>query len=190
MTGLEKIVEQIMQEAQTTSEEKLSETKKEVEKILSEAKRKRESCYALEIEKADADAKQLLLRGQSAAALQERKLLLEAKQQMIQQIFEEAVNVMQKLPQEEYFHLLLHMVDRYALPESGTIHLSKEDLERMPERFLQELRNRKIAISEEPARIHGGFILSYGEILENCSFEALISENRETLQDQIASLIF
>ena len=45
MTGLEKIVEQIRQEAQSASEEKLAQTKKEAEQILEEEKKKRNIDY-------------------------------------------------------------------------------------------------------------------------------------------------
>lgn len=190
MTGLEKIVEQIEQEAKAASEEKLAKTRKEADQILADAKVKRESSYEAAIKLADADAKQLLLRGQSAASLQERKLLLEAKQQIIQQIFEESAKTMRSLNIEEYFALLLRMVDRYARGENGNMSLSRQDLDRMPASFVKELENRKITISKEPARISGGFLLSYGETEENCSFEELLSANREKLQDQIVKFIF
>lgn len=190
MTGLEKILDQIKQEAQTASEEKLAEAREEAKKLLADAKKNRESSYAAAIEAIDADVQQLLLRGQSAASLQERKMLLEAKQQMIQEVFENVVDTMLQLPQEEYFKLLLRMVDRYALQEKGCIHLSQQDLDRMPDSFTRELDVRQITIAEKPAQLSGGFILSYGEIEENCSFDALLAENREKLQDQIVQLIF
>ena len=190
MTGLEKIVEQIKQEAQATADEQIAQSKKEAEQILADAKKKLESSYIAAMEQADAHAKQILLRGESAASLQERKMLLEAKQQIIQQIFDEAIDTMQKLPIKEYFELLLRMVDRYALEENGTIHLSQQDLDRIPEFFMDELKKRQITISKESARLNGGFLLSYGDIEQNCSFEALLSANREDLQDQIVTLIF
>ncbi len=190
MTGLEKIVEQIMQEAQAAADEQIAQSKIEAEKILADAKIRLESAYIAAMEQADEQVKQVLIRGESAASLQERKMLLEAKQQIIQQIFDEAINTMQQLPRKEYFELLLRMVDRYALEENGTIHLSQQDLDRIPEFFMDELKKRQITISKESAKLNGGFLLSYGDIEQNCSFEALLSANRDNLQDQIVRLIF
>lgn len=190
MTGLEKIVEQIKEEAQAASEENLAQTKKEGEELLAEAKQKREEARAIAVKQIDADAKQRLLRGQSAAALQKRKLLLEAKQQIIKEILADALDTMLHLNQEEYFGFLLRMVRRYALKEPGTIYLSRLDLERMPESFRRELEEKNIMISEEPATLTGGFLLSYGDIEENCSFDALLAENRDALQDQLVKVLF
>lgn len=190
MTGLEKIVEQIRQEAQSASEEKLAQTRKEAEQILAEEKKKREVSYDMAMKQIEADTRQLLLRGQSAADLEERKMILEAKLQIIQQIFEEAIDRMLHLSAKEYFTLLLHMVDRYAFKENGILHLCQKDLDRMTDSFESELRNRQITISQEPVQVSGGFLLSYGEVEENCSFEELLAANREHLQDQIVAIIF
>ena len=153
MAGLEKIIDQIIQEAKDTSNQQLDETRIEANQILEEARIKREAYYTAMMEQVDAEIKQLLERGESAANLQKRKLLLNAKQQIIEQIFEDATDAILKLPDQEYFNLLLHMVDRYSLSQDGTIHMSKQDLDRMPESFQMELHKRNIAI-ENLSLIH------------------------------------
>ena len=190
MAGLEKIIDQIIQEAKDTSNQQLDETRIEANQILEEARIKREAYYTAMMEQVDAEIKQLLERGESAANLQKRKLLLNAKQQIIEQIFEDATDAILKLPDQEYFNLLLHMVDRYSLSQDGTIHMSKQDLDRMPESFQMELHKRNIAIENEPERICGGFILSYGEIEENCTFDALFDQYSEDLLDKVKTILF
>ena len=74
---------------------------------------------------------------------------------------------------------------------------SKTDLERLPQNFLdslevslKDIKNASLTISEEAAQIDGGFILKYGEIEENCSFEALFIDSKDELQDKINAFLF
>lgn len=175
---------------QADSEVQLVKTRQEVEQILKEAEKNRQAQYEMSIKQVDAEVKQLLDRGKSATDLQKRKLLLDAKQQLIQRIFRDALDTILKMQQEEYFKLLLGMVDHYALNEQGEIHFSEQDLGRMPDSFVREMEKRQITISKQPVRMRGGFLLSYGEIEVNCSIEALLEANREILQDQIVKLVF
>lgn len=190
MTGLEQIVDQIKQEAMTASNEKLEATKLEAKQIIENTKKDIESSTVQFQQQVEQERKQLELRGNSAAQLQKRKRLLQAKQEMIQQIFDDSIETMLHMNEKDYFSLLLRMVDRYALNEPGTIQMSEQDIERMPESFHEELTKRNIIISDQSAKVNGGFLLNYGDIEENCSFEALIAVNREKLQDQIVAMIF
>ena len=47
-----------------------------------------------------------------------------------------------------------------------------------------------LKISEEAAEIKNGFVLDFGGIEENCTFDALIDQNIEELQDKVKSLLF
>lgn len=55
---------------------------------------------------------------------------------------------------------------------------------------LQSRANGRLTLARQPARIDGGFILLYGDIEENCSFEALFSGAHEQLQDEVQRLLF
>ena len=51
-------------------------------------------------------------------------------------------------------------------------------------------KDADLKISETPANIKNGFVLSYGDVEENCSFDALIEASKETLQDKIGQMLF
>jgi len=59
----------------------------------------------------------------------------------------------------------------------------------MPKDFEKEIKSiaekkgGKIQISTEPAKISDGFILVYGEIEENCTYDAIFASNRDILRD-------
>lgn len=190
MTGLEKITEQIREEARIASEQELKKTREEVEQINEEGLQNREALKASFVSQTNSQVELLLGRGEALAALQKRKILLKAKQETIEDVIKNAKEMILNLPDNEYFDLLLKMLNRYAKAEAGSILFSPRDKQRVTESFLKELEQRSITLAGESEKIDGGFILVYGDIEENCSFEALLAASKEELQDRISTLIF
>ena len=56
--------------------------------------------------------------------------------------------------------------------------------------FEKTVKIFNIKISEKPAEIENGFILTYGLISENCSFRAIIEAERDSLRDMAAAELF
>lgn len=190
MTGLEKIIDEIKLEAKKASDEVIAKTQSEVDEILAHASKEREEKYAVQQQEAKQEVELLENRGLAAANLLKKKMLLQAKQQILQEMIEGAKQSILDLPEKDYFELLLHMVERYALSQESTILLSQRDLERVPDTFAKALKEQNITISSQTRNIDGGFILVYGEVEENCSLEALFAASKEILQDKISALIF
>lgn len=193
MAGIDKILEQINRQAQDAAEKIHKEADCQVREIARQAQDAgREEALKIE-EKADAQCKDILERGKSSAAVVKRKALLQAKQQIISDIIRQAKAVLLNLPEDEYFTLLLKMVDKYAKKDSGQVAFCQKDFARMPQFFRDELQGRtngKLTLARQAVRIDGGFILIYGEIEVNCSFEALFSSAYEQLQDEVHRLLF
>ena len=187
MAGIDKILEQINRQAQDAAEKIHKEADCQVREIARQAQDAgREEALKIE-EKADAQCKDILER------VVKRKALLQAKQQIISDIIRQAKAVLLNLPEDEYFTLLLKMVDKYAQKDSGQVAFCQKDFARMPQFFRDELQGRtngKLTLARQAVRIDGGFILIYGEIEVNCSFEALFSSAYEQLQDEVHRLLF
>ncbi len=190
MTGLEKIIEQIQQEAKSASDQELARAREEAQRILDEGTEEREAYKASFLAQTKSQVELSLGRGEAAAALQRKKILLKEKQQIISQIIEQAKESILNLPEKEYFELLIKMLNRYAKDGNCSILFSARDKDRLPQDFLNELEKRSIVILEDRGKIDGGFILVYGEVEENCSFEALFAASKEVLQDKISAIIF
>ena len=190
MTGLEKIIDEIKQDAKKASNEELAKAQLEVDEIYALAKIEREDKFAALQQEVKQEVELLQNRGAAAANLLKRKMILQAKQQILQEMIEGAKQSILDLPESEYFDTLLHMVKRYALQQDSTIMLSKRDLGRVPETFVKVLKEQNITISTQSRNIDGGFILVYGEVEENCSLEALFAASKENLQDKISALVF
>lgn len=197
MTGLEKILKAIEEEAQGLADAVIAEAKKQADEILAAAKLEAEQKSKQIAEKSAADVKAIISRAESAAALQEKKILLNAKQQIISNIITKARNSLATLPDSEFTDIILKMVKKYAHNKPGKILFSAADKLRLPKDFdvrlksaLSDKASASLAIAEGSANIDGGFLLIYGDIEENCSFDALFSAAKEVLQDKVNSLLF
>ena len=90
MTGLEKITDQIQEEAKASAARRLEAAQKEADAVLAEAK---DACAAMEAEAAEKTAAMKANyegRVKSSAEQQRRTALLRAKQEIIAEVIEEA----------------------------------------------------------------------------------------------------
>ena len=197
MTGLEKILKAIEEDATNAANSVIAKANREAEEITNAAKAEAEKKRAEIAKKSEADIKALLSRAESAAALQEKKLILKEKQQIISNIISKAQYSLSNLTDQEYFEVIIRMVKKYALAQAGNIVFSAADKIRLPKDFDSELtkalENRagaSLSISDETRNLDGGFILIYGEVEENCSFNALFGAAKEDLQDKVNAILF
>ena len=197
MTGLEKIIKAIETEAQANADKIIAEANEEANRLLSLAKEEAKQGVAIVAERPASEIKAIKNRAESAAKLLIRQKILDAKQQVINDIILKANNKLASLPDTEYFDIILQIVKKHAHPQAGIIMFSRADLDRLPKKFeksldeaIKGIPNASLTISKEDARLDGGFILVYGDIEENCSFEALFSEAKEELQDKVNAFLF
>lgn len=190
MSGLDKILEHITDEAQKEAEKILNSARTEADKILSSGKAETDALTAAIVKQSEADVASSVQRIKSAAQLKEKRILLQAKQDKIEEVFKGAVDYLTHLDEDAYFEIICRMISRYASGEKGEILFNASDLQRLPAAVKEEAASHGLTVSDKKADISGGFILSYGDIEENCSFEVLIETSREELQDKVGQLLF
>lgn len=196
MSGLEKIISQIEEDAGHSAEEIIREAREQAEAILGAADEECEKIKAQAQQKAETRREDILRKSRSAAVMQQKRELLSEKQRLIGEIIEEARASLYGLDGKSYFLLIAQMLKKHVQPGKGTICFNRKDLDRLPEGFektIQETAAAKggeLTVSRTPAAIDGGFILVYGGIEENCSFASVFADSREKLQDQIHALLF
>lgn len=196
MTGLEKIISQIQEEANTLAEKKTEAARKEADEILAEAKA---ACADLE---AEAEEKNAVLktnydgRVRSSAEQQRRTALLRAKQEIIAEVIDQAYTTLKEKDVQGYFLTMEKILKTYALAEAGEIYFSAEDLARMPADFEKKIeaaakeKGGSLVLKKEPKEIADGFVLVYGGIEENCTLKALFDAKKDQLQDKVNEILF
>lgn len=197
MTGLEKILKAIDDEAQARADEIINEGKKQADEILSAAKQEADQKCAEIAQRTSNEIKSIISRAESAAALFEKKAILEAKQKIIAENIKKARESLSALSDDEYTETVIKLIKRYAHCAPGQILFSASDKKRLPVDFfdkvnlaLKEKKGASLILADKSADIDGGFLLVYGDIEENCSFDALFEAAREDLQDKVNFYMF
>ena len=196
MTGLEKITDQIQEEAKASAARRLEAAQKEADAVIAEAKN---VCAAMETETAEKIAAMKVNyegRIKSSAEQQRRTALLRAKQEIIAEVIEEARLTLKKKDAQSYFLTLEKILKTYALAENGEIYFSAEDLARMPADFEKKIKTAakekggSLVLKKEPKAIADGFVLVYGGVEENCTLKALFDAKKDELQDKVNAILF
>jgi V/A-type H+-transporting ATPase subunit E len=196
MSGLDKLLRQIESTAQDNANAKIEQARQQAEQLILEAENKAKEESQIKLQKNSEEVEDIIKRAKSAASLHKRKAVLSAKQQIIQETIHRTRELLKSMPSEEYFDLLQKMILHYSLPMNGEIIFSKHDKERFPADFEHQLNKSlkanggSLKLSAEDRPIDGGFILVYGEVEENCSFDAILASKEDILQDKVNKILF
>lgn len=196
MTGLDTILESIRKDGRENAAAILAKAQQEAAVIKSrgeeDAQLRREEILRDAPQQAQDAADRML----SSAHREQRRILLTARQALIQETLEAAEKSLFDLPDQEYFTVLLGLAAKRALPQKGELVLGSRDFARMPADFGKKLQaalpqGAELTVGEKPnPAIDGGFLLLYGGIEENCTFRALFDDKREELQDLTNQILF
>lgn len=194
MTGLDKIILAIDGEAERTALSVRLAAEKKAAQITAEGESRAQEAY----EKYLADCRRECLRelenAKSSAESNSRSELLACKSELIDRAERAAAEKIAAMTDSEYFALILRLADRCSRPTDGIVSFNAADLKRIPADFESRLNGGaaggRLKISSEPADIDGGFIISFGDITENCSISAVMEAERELARDAAAAVLF
>lgn len=198
MEGIEKITARIIEDAEREIAAMQQETEEEVNTLLAQAQTE-----------AEQESMELLIRGRraaeerrerlsSSADMECRKLELAAKQELLQQSFDAALEELCALPQERYATLLSALAVEASSSGRERMILSARDADRLGEDIVKAAnaalqkagRRGELTLSQETRPIPGGFILAEGDVELNCAFDTLIQLQREKLEKEVAAILF
>ena len=193
MTGLEKIIEEICNEAAKEAQSIIEKAEAEAADILEHAKAQMQAKEAETTKATESEVAELARSRDSALHLQRRQRILATKQAAIAETLQKATQTLQQLPDEEYFNLLTGLIKKAAQPQSGVLILNERDKARLPANFIAGLQLPEqvaLSLAEDCQPITGGFILKYGDILENCAFETLFNTRLDEFSDLAMKTMF
>ena len=196
MTGLDKIVSQILEEANNSASAKLEKARAEAEEIMNTARAEAEKEAEEILQKAKTDMENYAERTKSAADLRRRTAILAAKQEMISQVLDKAYQKFCSMDEETYFATLLDILKKFVMEDDGVFFFSEEDRAKLPDDYEEKIeaiaaeKGGTLTVSQENRNIERGFVLAYGGIEENCSFRALFDSRKDDLQDKVQAVLF
>lgn len=196
MSGLDKILNVIEQQGDVNANTIIEAAEKKAQTIRINGEINAKQEYENLMKKCALELEQEYDNSCSGAEAEIKREMLSCKVKYINDTIEKALNQLSELPADEYFGIILKLVGKSMRKGNGVISFSKNDLLRMPSGFEKNLNilagmdSSSIEISSKPAEIENGFILSYGDISENCSFRAIVEAEKENIRDKVASVLF
>lgn len=188
MTGTEKMIDTILQDAQREHEEILAQAKQQAGDIAAQAALQAEQESSAAVAAVQEKAAFDLASAQQRTAATEKRIVLQMKNEVIAETIAAAVQRLKTLPQADYFDMLAKLAQKHAMPGHGVMRFSQRDLERLPADFEKKLTD--IEISQQPADITDGFVLVYGDIEQNCTMDALAAARLDDIKDALHAFIF
>lgn len=107
--SIEKITQTILAEAEEQQKAALEEAQAKCDQIIEEARKKAEAHMEAMVKKGHEEKEKIILRRRSVAAIDRKKVLLEKKQKVINECFDESITRITNLPREEYINYLVQV---------------------------------------------------------------------------------
>ena len=198
MNGIEKILEHISSESAVECGAIAQSASEECERIRQEYAKAEQDQYWELINSGTKEAERRLERMNSLAALESKKHVLATQQEMIVAAFDLAAKKLLELPEPEYVEFLAKLACSASLSGTETIILSPADLTRIGAKVTEAAnsilsktgRAASLTLSDKPADIRGGLILSGGDIEANCSVDSLVAQYKNELSPRVAAELF
>ena len=180
MNGMEKITARMKEDAARSLSKLNAQTEQELRRIREESAARAEKERETAGERAHLAAQERYERLCSAAEMETRKLTLSAKQKVLAETYDRALEILCSMPREQYLSLLVRLLSAKDRDEIG---------ETLVERANKEL-NAHYMLAASAADIRAGFVLISKECDVNCSFETLLALSREKTERGAAKLLF
>ena len=193
MNGIEKITQRIASEAQAEIDRILGDARDEADRIA-ESYRAQADGEAAELnarnEKNAAEREERLV---SAAQMEARKVLLAAKQEMVEKAYIQALDKLCAMPKEQYVDVLAKLLVEASSNGKEEAVFSKEDREQVGKAAVEkanQISGKQLRLSEESLPIRGGFILKDKNVEVNCTFETLVRLQKAETAGAVVKTLF
>ena len=186
--SIESITKRILGEAQAYADERIAEAKAQKDSILGDARIAADKIEADAKARSEEDSKLVVERRQSVAGLESRKMKLNAKQEVIKESFDAALEKMLSMSEDDYLAFIGKQLEAFG-DEAGEVLLNAADKEKYGAKVSALLKGG-MKLGEETANIRGGFILKQGDIFINNSIEKLLADIKGELTSSIAAKLF
>ena len=195
MTGIEKIIARLEAEAQAEQEALRAETEARNQALLADCREKAEAIYEAELRAGKAACALQGERLQSAAEMESKKLLLGCKQELVNGVFEHAVERLSHMAGDPYVAFLVKQVLRAVQTGDEELVFNARDARKYGKDVVWTANARlgakgRLRVSEEIRDIPGGVIVKRGNVETNCAADLLVQLQRADLASLVAEILF
>lgn len=187
--SIESITARIQKEAQAYSDDRKQEAEAAKNEMLDKAKVEADKLIKKFEAEAKQDAEVLISRKKSVADLDARKMKLAAKQDVIDESYQAALDRILNLSPENYIKFIMAQLADYK-EEGGEVLVSQADKDKHGAELENAFAGTALRLSEDVANIKGGCILRRGKVSYNASVERMLDNAKKELTSEIAGILF
>ena len=197
--GLASITKEILEDAERDARNIISRAEATAERILKHAKEEAERRYDEIIRKGKERIKDKKRQAISLFELETKNNLLEAKEEIIEEVYDEAIKRLRQYTlTEEYTNCIFRLIreaSRQIKSDALIIRLNERDYQILTKKRLDELSRKlgvKIIKSDEKINCTGGVVVTSldGKIIVDNTFENRLRALKDPLRTKIAKILF
>jgi len=187
---MKKIIDDIMLEARKDAEGILDKARGDADAVTKAARAECAAIEANEEQSRKTELDRLIKRRASARATRERGRLLEIKHAILTEEAQKAFLAASRAIDDD---AMLALMKKRLRKGECVMYLpkgTKKDEFIKRAKALAAENGCEMTVSYEREGVKSGFVLVYGGIEENCTFEALFAEKKSEIEERAAQLLF
>ena len=182
MSNLDKLVAEILQQAQKEANRMLTKAKTENSEFSEKENKKIQKEVDAINDKAQEEAQALKERMISNANLKSRDMILQAKEELADDILEKVLERLKNIDTKKYLKFVENILKNLNLSKNAEVIVSKDMRLALGDKILD------YRISDQT--VESGCSIKDGNLIYNNEFSNLIEFNREELEREILNKIF
>ena len=182
MSNLDKLVAEILQQAQKEANRMLTKAKTENSEFSEKENKKIQKEVDAINDKAQEEAQALKERVISNANLKSRDMVLQAKEELANDILEKVLERLKNIDTKKYLKFVENILKNLNLSKNAEVMVSKDMKLALGDKILD------YKISDQT--VESGCSIKDGNLIYNNEFSNLIDFNREELEREILNKIF
>ena len=182
MSNLDNLVAEILQQAQKEANRMLTKAKTENSEFSEKENKKVQKEVEAIKDKATEEAQALKERVISNANLKSRDMILQAKEELVDDILERVLERLKNIDAKKYLKFVENILKNLNLSKNAEVIVSKDMRLALGDRILD------YRISDQT--VESGCSIKDGNLIYNNEFSNLIEFNREELEREILNKIF
>ena len=182
MSNLDKLVAEILQQAQKEANRMLTKAKTENAEFSEKENKKIQREIDIIEQKSKEEAISLKERILSNANLKSRDMILQAKEELVDRILEKALERLKNIDKDSYLEFVENTLKKLNISENAEIILSRK----MKNILGDEIFGYKVS----DVVVESGCSIKDGKVVFNNEFSNLLEFNKEDLEKEILKKIF
>lgn len=191
--GIDKITSKILSDAESVAKSVLEQAERESDDILENAKEKADKIVEEAKQKGLSDKEISINRRSSVADIDGRKLILQKKQNLIEETFKKAAEEITSMDQEKYVDFLVGIIKDTGKTH-GELVFNKKDFISVGQKVMDKanltIPESEFTLSQETKDIKGGLLIKSGKIYISGSIDSLFEEIKEEMTAKVADILF